>query len=56
VGAANLSCAIRIMSETVPRDGVISKGMRGVAADWGPFHQSRKRSDIQERTKAQPFC
>ena len=55
-GAANLSCAIRIMAETVPRDGVISEGMRGVAADWGPFHQSRKRLDIQQRTKAQPFC
>ena len=56
VGAANLSCAIRIMAVTVPRDGVISAGMRGVAADWGPFHQSRKRADIQARTRAQPFC
>ncbi len=56
VGADNLACGIRIMAETVPRDGVISAGMRGVAADWGPFHQSRKRTDIQARTKAQPFC
>lgn len=56
VGAANLACAIRIMAVTVPRDGVISEGMRGVAADWGPFHQSRKRADIQARTRAQPFC
>lgn len=56
VGAANLACAIRIMAVTVPRDGVISQGMRGVAADWGPFHQSRKRNDIQARTRAQPFC
>ena len=55
-GSANLSCGIRIMAETVPRDGVISQGMRGVAADWGPFHQSRKREDIQARTRAQPFC
>ena len=55
-GEANLSCAIRIMAETVPRDGVISQGMRGVAADWGPFHQSRKRTDIQASTRAQPFC
>ena len=39
---ANLSCAARIMAVTVPRDGVVSQGMRGMAADWGPFH-SRKR-------------
>ena len=56
VGAANLACGLRIMSVTVPRDGVISAGMRGVAADWGPFHQSRKREDIKARTRAQPFC
>lgn len=55
-GSANVSCAIRIMSHTVPRDGVVSQGMRGVAADWGPFHSSRKREDIRAWTKAQPFC
>ncbi len=55
-GAENLSCGIRIMAATVTRDGVISEGMRGIAADWGPFHQSRKREDIQTTTRAQPFC
>ncbi len=55
-GASNLSCAIRIMAETVPRDGVISQGMRGIAADWGPFHQARKRSDIQTYTSDLPYC
>lgn len=55
-GAKNLSCGIRIMSVTVPRDGVISEGMRGVAADWGPFHQAQKRADIQAVTRAQPVC
>ena len=55
-GAANVSCAIRIMAETVPRDGVISQNMRGVAADWGPFHQERKRSEIQAYTKSLPYC
>ena len=55
-GGANLSCGIRIMAVTVPRDGVISDGMRGVAADWGPFRQSGKRADIQAATRAQPFC
>lgn len=52
----NLSCALRIMAVTVPRDQVVSKGMRGVAADWGPFHSSRKRNDIMEWTRSQPYC
>ncbi|MEM1363466.1 MAG: transglycosylase SLT domain-containing protein [Pseudomonadota bacterium] len=55
-GEKNLSCAVRIMAETVPRDGVVSEGMRGVAADWGPFHSSRKRNDMKSWTRAQPYC
>ena len=55
-GGANLSCGIRIMSVTVPRDGVISAGMRGVAADWGPFRTASKRADIQAATLSQPWC
>ncbi len=55
-GAANLACAVRIMAHTVTRDGVISAGMRGVAADWGPFHSSAKRSDMAAWTRAQPYC
>lgn len=55
-GGANLSCALRIMSVTVPRDGVISAGMRGVAADWGPFHHSTKRADIQQATRNAAVC
>ncbi|MEM9756900.1 MAG: transglycosylase SLT domain-containing protein, partial [Pseudomonadota bacterium] len=42
-GPANLQCGLRIMAETVPRDGVIARGMQGVAADWGPFHSTTKR-------------
>ncbi len=52
----NLSCAMRIMAVTVPRDGVISRSMRGVAADWGPFHSSRKRNDIKAWVKEQDYC
>lgn len=52
----NLSCALRIMAVTVPRDRVISAGMRGVAADWGPFHSARKREDIKRWTRSQPYC
>ncbi len=55
-GGANLACGLRIMAVTVPRDGVISAGMRGVAADWGPFHQSSKRTDIQTATKQAEAC
>ncbi len=55
-GSKNLSCAIRIMNRTVTRDGVISAGMRGVAADWGPFHSSRKRNDMMTWVKSQGYC
>lgn len=55
-GAANLSCGIRIMAETIPRDGVISAGMRGAAADWGPFHSQKKREDIQSYTRNLEVC
>lgn len=52
----NLSCALRIMARTVSRDGVVSAGMRGVAADWGPFHSSRKRDDMRDWLRRQPYC
>lgn len=55
-GDLNLSCAVRIMDVTVPRDGVVSQGMRGVAADWGPFHSSTKRQDMITWMNAQPYC
>ncbi len=55
-GAANLSCAIRIMARTVSRDEVVSAGMRGVAADWGPFHSSAKREDMRQWVRQQPYC
>lgn len=54
--ALNLSCAIRIMSTTVPRDGVVSEGFRGVAADWGPLHSRAKRTDMMAWTRNQPYC
>ncbi len=55
-GDLNLSCAVRIMNVTVPRDGVVSQGMRGVAADWGPFHSSKKRNDMIGWMRAQDYC
>lgn len=55
-GPANLSCGIRIMGVTVPRDGVIAAGGGGVAADWGPFSQASKRSDMRNWVRQQPYC
>ncbi len=58
-GSANLSCAIRIMAKTVPRDGVIatkSGRWRGVAADWGPMRVSSKRNDMKAWVRKQSYC
>jgi len=58
-GADNLSCAIRIMEVTVPRDQAIAfnNGKRaGVAADWGPLVSTRKRTQMQAWTNAQSYC
>ena len=58
-GAANLSCAVRIMAHTVPRDGVIhgrDSRWRGVAADWGPMRSSGKRREIAGWLKRQNYC
>lgn len=55
-GADNLSCAVRIMASTVPRDGVVAAKMRGVAADWGPFHSASKRAEMAAWTSSQSYC
>lgn len=56
-GAANLSCAVRIMAVTVPRDGVIyGRGGKGVAADWGPMRSRAKRADMQAWLTRQRYC
>lgn len=58
-GAANLSCAVRIMAHTVKRDGVIhgrDSRWRGVAADWGPMRSPTKRRDIANWLKRQNYC
>ncbi|MCV6824735.1 transglycosylase SLT domain-containing protein [Halocynthiibacter sp. SDUM655004] len=59
-GSANLSCAIRIWAETVPRDGVVAakeNGRRGgVAADWGPFSSASRTADMRKWTSRQSYC
>ncbi|WP_375571768.1 transglycosylase SLT domain-containing protein [Seohaeicola saemankumensis] len=58
-GAANLSCGLRIMARTVPRDGVIAQQTdrwRGVAADWGPMRSAAKRDQMQGWLRRQSYC
>lgn len=58
-GAANLSCALRIMARTVPRDQAISvrdSRWRGVAADWGPMRSDAKRRDMARWLSKQSYC
>lgn len=55
-GSANISCALRIWAQTVPRDGVVAAGRGGVAADWGPFVQSEKREEMRQWISSQPYC
>ncbi len=58
-GAANLSCAVRIMAVTVPRDQVIAakdRRWRGVAADWGPMRSASKRRDMATWLQRQSYC
>jgi len=55
-GAANLRCALRIMAITVPRDGVVSQGRRGVAADWGPMRDGAKVAEMRAWLRQQSYC
>ncbi|WP_102107767.1 transglycosylase SLT domain-containing protein [Oceaniglobus roseus] len=58
-GADNLSCAIRIMARTVPRDGVIqaeAPRWSGVAADWGPMRSDAKRQAMANWLRTQDYC
>lgn len=58
-GAKNLSCAVRIASAAVERDGVVAGGpgnWGGVAADWPPLRNAAKRAEIASFTRAQSYC
>ena len=57
--SANLNCAVRIMSVTVPRDQAIAlrdTRWRGVAADWGPMRSPRMQQDMKRYTSRQTYC
>lgn len=58
-GGDNLSCGLRIMAVTVPRDGVIEgrdHKWRGVAADWTPMRKPHMVADMKEWTNEQKYC
>lgn len=57
--ADNLSCAARIMNETVARDNAVALHdgrWRGVAADWGPMSNRSKIAEMSAWTRAQSYC
>ncbi|MDP5306346.1 lytic transglycosylase domain-containing protein [Paracoccus spongiarum] len=58
-GADNMTCAVRIMSRQVGRDNAVAHdgtGWRGVARDWAPLRNSKKRADIAAWTSSQSYC
>ena len=55
-GAANLSCAVRIATAAVTRDGVVATGRGGIAADWPPMRDTTRRAEIAAFTRALPGC
>lgn len=58
-GKSNLSCAVNIASKQVERTGVVAGGpggWGGLAADWGPMRNGKKRAEIAAWTRAQEYC
>ncbi|WP_274353986.1 lytic transglycosylase [Roseinatronobacter alkalisoli] len=58
-GATNLRCAARIAAQAVERDHVVAGGpgnWGGVAKDWPPLRDARKRNDIAGFTRSLPVC
>ncbi len=58
-GGKNLSCAVRIAAQAVERDGVVAGSpgnWGGVAADWPPLRDARKRAEIAAFTRSQSYC
>lgn len=59
-GSANLSCAVRIMTFTVNRDNAVARKangrLGGVAADWGPMVNAKKRREMAGWLRQQSYC
>jgi len=52
----NLRCGVRIMAQNVVRDGVVSRDLRGVAAEWGPFYSQPRREAMRDWVSSQDYC
>ncbi len=57
---ANMTCAVRILSQSVVRDGAIhgndKQGWRGMARDWLSLRSAGGRRDIARWTSRQSYC
>ena len=56
-GAANLECAVQMVSKSVATDGVaVGSGRQGIGRDWMPFRNGEKRAAMRAWISAQPYC
>lgn len=56
-GAANLECAVEMLSYQVGRDGVVAgAGNRGIGRDWMPLRKGKKRAEMAAWTASQSYC
>ncbi len=59
-GRQNLTCAVRIVSAHVERDGALigggGQGWQGLARDWMPLRKPGVRDDIARWTASQSYC
>ncbi|MCX8507340.1 MAG: lytic transglycosylase domain-containing protein [Rhodobacteraceae bacterium] len=59
-GSENLSCAVKIMSQSVARDGAVfgdaRRGWLGLARDWLPMRQQSKRAEVARWMSQQSYC
>lgn len=58
-GGDNMACAVKIMSRQVGRDNAVARSdghWRGVARDWAPMRNPKKRADIAAWTSSQSYC
>ena len=58
-GAANLACGVRIAAHQVGQSGLVAGApgnWGGLALDWGPMRNARKRAEIAAWTRGQSYC
>jgi hypothetical protein len=58
-GATNLQCGVRILSNLIARDGVVTgyeRGWKGASRYWSPFRDNAKLAQLQDATNSAPYC